>query len=189
MRVSSTALILLQRNRCSVPCEWAHALASLRMYPFVLAVVVGEREVARHRRCFARDQTHYDWQRCIAVVQRDLQGFDFGCSSVDQSLIERLHAGTLIDTCENVVLLSGPGTGKTRLATAIEAVRTHQRQVRFLRRSNTPESATACKAADRRAASPRSPCNERTIEPNPNRGARSRGTRKRTHNPLERASK
>ena len=32
--------------------------------------MVGEREVARHRRCFARDQTHYDWQHYIAVVQR-----------------------------------------------------------------------------------------------------------------------
>ncbi len=31
VRVSSTALILFQRNRYSVPCECAHALASLRV--------------------------------------------------------------------------------------------------------------------------------------------------------------
>ena len=70
VRVSSTALILFQRNRYSVPCECAHALASLRVYPFELVIVVGEREVARHRRCFARDETHYNWQHYIAVVQR-----------------------------------------------------------------------------------------------------------------------
>jgi DNA replication protein DnaC len=71
--------------------------------------------------------------RCIPV-HSDLRGFDFGCSSVDQALIDRLHAGRFIDTCENVVLGGGLSTGKTHLATAIgiEAVRSQQRRVRFL---------------------------------------------------------
>ena len=70
VRVSSTALVSFQRNRYSVPCEHAHAVASLRVYPFELAVVVGEAEVARHRRSFERDRVHYDWQHYIALVQR-----------------------------------------------------------------------------------------------------------------------
>ena len=70
VRVSSTALVTFQRNRYSVPCEHAHAVASLRVYPFELVVVVGEAIVARHRRSFVRDRVHYDWQHYIALVQR-----------------------------------------------------------------------------------------------------------------------
>ena len=70
VRVSSTALVTFQRNRYSVPCEHAHAVASLRVYPFELVVVVGDAIVARHRRSFVRDRVHYDWQHYIALVQR-----------------------------------------------------------------------------------------------------------------------
>lgn len=70
VRISSTALVTFQRNRYSVPCEHAHAVASLRAYPFELVVVVGDAVVARHPRSFERDRTHYDWQHYIAVVQR-----------------------------------------------------------------------------------------------------------------------
>ena len=66
VRVSSTALVSFQRNRYSVPCEHAHAVASLRVYPFELAVVVGEAEVARHRRSFERDRVHY----CLLYTSR-----------------------------------------------------------------------------------------------------------------------
>lgn len=70
VRVSSTALVTFQRNRYSVPCEHAHAVASLRVYPFELVVVVGDAIVARHRRSFVRDRVHYDWQHYITLVQR-----------------------------------------------------------------------------------------------------------------------
>jgi hypothetical protein len=70
VRVSSTSLVNFQRNRYSVPCEHAHAVASLRVYPFEVLVVVGDTVVARHRRCFDRDRVHYDWQHYITIVQR-----------------------------------------------------------------------------------------------------------------------
>jgi transposase len=70
VRVSSTALIRFQRNRYSVPCEHAHAVASLRIYPFELVVNLGEIEVARHRRCFEHERICYDWQHYIGLVQR-----------------------------------------------------------------------------------------------------------------------
>lgn len=64
---------------------------------------------------------------------RDLAGFDFAGCRIDQAMIERLHTAAFLDAHDNVVLIGGPGTGKTHLATAIgiEAVRVHQRRVRF----------------------------------------------------------
>ena len=41
VRISATALIHFQRNRYSVPTDYAHRVASLRIYPSDLAVVVG----------------------------------------------------------------------------------------------------------------------------------------------------
>ena len=66
-------------------------------------------------------------------VHRDLMGFDFSDCPVDQALIKRLHAGDFIDKAHNVVLIGGPGTGKTHLAIAIgiQAVQ-QQHRVRFL---------------------------------------------------------
>ena len=66
-------------------------------------------------------------------AHRDLAGFDFNQSKVDEALIRRLHTGEFMDSAQNAVLIGGPGTGKTHLATAIgtEAVQRHGRRVRF----------------------------------------------------------
>jgi DNA replication protein DnaC len=44
-----------------------------------------------------------------------------------------LHRGDFIDGAHNVVLIGGPGTGKTHIATAIgvQAVEHHRKRVRF----------------------------------------------------------
>lgn len=66
-------------------------------------------------------------------AHRDLSGFDFTQSKADEALVRRLHAGAFMEAAQNVVLIGGPGTGKTHLATAIgiEAVQRHGRRVRF----------------------------------------------------------
>lgn len=63
---------------------------------------------------------------------RDLAGFDFALSPVDEALVRTLHRGEFMEAAQNVVLVGGPGTGKTHLATAlgIEAIRTHKKRVR-----------------------------------------------------------
>ncbi|HEU0196758.1 MAG TPA: IS21-like element helper ATPase IstB [Nevskiaceae bacterium] len=67
-------------------------------------------------------------------VYRDLAGFDFHQSPVDEALVRQLHRGDFIDQAHNVVLVGGPGTGKTHLATALglQAVEHLHRRVRFL---------------------------------------------------------
>jgi len=52
-------------------------------------------------------------------LHRDLAGFDFEGVKVDRQLIVQLATLEFTDTAQNAVLIGGPGTGKTHLATAI----------------------------------------------------------------------
>jgi DNA replication protein DnaC len=52
-------------------------------------------------------------------LHRDLAGFDFEGAKVDESLVKQLSTMDFTDTAQNAVLIGGPGTGKTHLATAI----------------------------------------------------------------------
>jgi len=64
----------------------------------------------------------------------DLSGFTFTDSAVNEALVRTLHRCKFLDQTENIVLIGGPGTGKTHIATAIgvEAIVHHHRRVRFL---------------------------------------------------------
>jgi DNA replication protein DnaC len=66
-------------------------------------------------------------------IYKDLTGFDFSGSVVNEATVRQLHGGTFIDKIENVVLVGGPGTGKTHLSTAIaiQAVEQRRKRVRF----------------------------------------------------------
>jgi len=66
-------------------------------------------------------------------VYRDLASFDFNQSVANEALIRQLHRCEFMDQVHNVVLVGGPGTGKTHLATAlgVQAVQHQHRRVRF----------------------------------------------------------
>ncbi|MEK9803647.1 MAG: IS21-like element helper ATPase IstB [Curvibacter sp.] len=66
-------------------------------------------------------------------VHRDLAGFDFDASPVDRKLVLQLADAAFTDAAHNVVLVGGPGTGKSHLATAIgvAAITRHSKRVRF----------------------------------------------------------
>ena len=73
-RVSATSLIHFQRNRYSVPCEWAHASVSIRAYPDRLVVIgpgpQGQPEAVTLVRSIEREQTIYDWRHYITLLER-----------------------------------------------------------------------------------------------------------------------
>ena len=66
-------------------------------------------------------------------VYRDLAGFDFASSEINEALVRLLHRCEFMDDANNVVLVGGPGTGKTHIATAlgVQAVEHHRKRVRF----------------------------------------------------------
>ena len=67
-------------------------------------------------------------------VYRDLSGFHFDQSAVDEAQVRSLHRCEFIEDSSNLVLVGGPGTGKTHLATAfaVQAIIQHRLRVRFL---------------------------------------------------------
>jgi DNA replication protein DnaC len=64
---------------------------------------------------------------------KDLTGFDFASSEINEALARQLHRCDFTDNAHNLVLIGGPGTGKTHIATAIgvQAVEHHRKKVRF----------------------------------------------------------
>jgi len=66
-------------------------------------------------------------------VHRDLAGFEFEVSPVDRKLVMQLAETAFTEAAHNVVLVGGPGTGKSHLATAIgvAGIVQHGKRVRF----------------------------------------------------------
>jgi len=103
----------------------SHAMDVEQVLQALLAAETAEREVK---------SLAYQMKAARFPAHRDLAGFDFTQARVDETLVRRLHGGEFMSSAQNAVLIGGPGTGKTHLATAIgvEAIQRHQRRVRFL---------------------------------------------------------
>ena len=76
----------------------------------------------------------YQMKAAKFPVYRDLAGFDFAQSDVNEALVRSLYRCEFTQDSQNIVLVGGPGTGKSHLATAIgvQAIQQHQLRVRFL---------------------------------------------------------
>jgi DNA replication protein DnaC len=75
----------------------------------------------------------YQMRAARFPAHRDLAGFAFDQTRIDQTLVRNLHQLKFVESAQNLVFVGGPGTGKTHLATSlgIEAIRVHGKRVRF----------------------------------------------------------
>ena len=126
-KVSSTCLVSVDRNRYSVPCEWANHRVSTRLYPTRVCIVAGDAVVASHERASDRGHTRYDWQHYIALMQRKPGALRNGAPFADmpepllrlrQGLMK--HAGG--DRVMAQVLAAVPNAGLESVLVAVELV-------------------------------------------------------------------
>jgi DNA replication protein DnaC len=77
---------------------------------------------------------NYQMKAARFPAYKDLSGFEFENSAIDEALIKSLHRCEFLEDSQNIVLVGGPGTGKTHLATAmgVQAIQHHRYRVRFL---------------------------------------------------------
>src|SRR5690606_11904089 len=77
--------------------------------------------------------TAYQLKVARFPAYRDLNGLDFSSSDVNEALVRQLHRCDFLQDANNIVLVGGPGTGKTHIATAIgiQAIEHHHKRVRF----------------------------------------------------------
>jgi DNA replication protein DnaC len=90
----------------------------------LLKAEIAEREVR---------STAYQIKAARFPAYKDLAGFDFTSSEVNEAMVRQLYSGEFTMGADNVVLIGGPGTGKTHIATAlgVHAIEHHRKKVRF----------------------------------------------------------
>jgi DNA replication protein DnaC len=112
--------------------SWPELIAQSRKGRLDPEQLINDLLAAEHADRLVRSIT-YQMRVARFPAHRDLTGFDFSQASVDEKLVRKLHAGEFMDAAQNVVIIGGPGTGKTHIATAIgiDAVQRHGKRVRF----------------------------------------------------------
>ena len=98
--------------------------AALPILSQLLKAEMAEREVR---------STAYQLKTARFPAYRDLNGFDFSSSEINEAFVQQLHRCDFLDDSNNIVLVGGPGTGKTHIATAlgVQAIGHHHKRVRF----------------------------------------------------------
>ena len=127
VRVSSTCLVSIGRNRYSVPCELVGQWVSSRLYPTQVAVAAVDALVASHARLPDQGQVGYDWQHYIPLIERKPGALRNGAPFADMpvpllKLKQGLMRRTGGDRVMAQVLAAVPVAGLDAVLVAVELV-------------------------------------------------------------------
>ena len=127
VRVSSTSLVSIARNRYSVPCAHAGQRVSVRLYPERVVIVADQAVVADHPRLLDRDRVSYDWQHYVPLVERKPGALRNGAPFLDMpEPLQRLSRALLRreggDRVLAKVLSAVPTHGLETVLVAVELV-------------------------------------------------------------------
>ncbi len=76
-QADSLSLVTFDRNQYSVPTRYAHRDVIVIAGIEELKIVFEDQLIARHRRCWDRDQTFFDPVHYLALLEKKPGGFDF----------------------------------------------------------------------------------------------------------------
>ena len=85
-------------------------LQSIPLLETLMAAEIAERDVR---------SINYQMKTAKFPAHRDLAGFDFAQSQVDEPMIQALYRCEFMEDAQNALLVGGPGTGKTVLSQAV----------------------------------------------------------------------
>jgi len=127
VRVSSTCLVSIGRNRYSVPCELVGQWVSSRLYPTRVAVAASDALVASHARLPDQAQVGYDWQHYIPLIERKPGALRNGAPFADlPEPLQKLKQGLMRrdggDRLMAQVLAAVPVAGLDAVLVAVELV-------------------------------------------------------------------
>lgn len=110
---------------------WAELQAEKVRQPAIPEVWL-DRLIAAEQQDRQTRSLRYQLKAAKFPIHRDLAGFDWRESPLQQMQIEPFASATFMDSAHNLILVGGTGTGKTHLATALGIAAIHRgKRVRF----------------------------------------------------------
>lgn len=85
-RVSSTSLVRFRRNDYSVPTRFAHQDVTIKASVDWVSLVIGDEVIAKHRRCYGREEFIYDPLHYLALLEHKPNALDQAAPLKDWTL-------------------------------------------------------------------------------------------------------
>lgn len=92
LRVSSTCLVNIDRNRYSVPAQWAGKIVSVRVSANLIRIHAEGKEIAQHMRCFERERLICDPWHYVPLLETKPGALRHGAPFVDWQLPQAIES-------------------------------------------------------------------------------------------------